>query len=47
MGHEVQSKLYVVAVAGTDPQQVAAVLDAAGAATLLIARARWQRAHGR
>ena len=41
MGHEVQSKLYVVAVAGTDPQQVAAVLDAAGAATLLIAAARW------
>ncbi len=37
MGHEVRSKLYVVAVAGTDPQQVAAVLDAAGAATLLIA----------
>jgi thiamine-phosphate pyrophosphorylase len=37
MRHEVQSKLYVVAVAGTDPQQVAALLDAAGAPTLLIA----------
>ena len=37
MRHEVQSKLYVVAVAGTDPRQVAALLDAAGAATLLIA----------
>jgi thiamine-phosphate pyrophosphorylase len=36
MGHEVQSKLYVVAVAGADPQQVAAVLDAADVATLLI-----------
>ena len=37
MGHEVQSRLYVCAVAGADPQQVAAHLDAAGAATLLIA----------
>jgi thiamine-phosphate pyrophosphorylase len=37
MGHEVQSQLYVCAVAGADPQQVAARLDAAGAATLLIA----------
>ena len=37
MGHEVQSQLYVCAVAGADPQQVAAHLDAAGAATLLIA----------
>ena len=37
MRHEVQSKLYVVAVAGTDPRQVQALLEAAGAATLLIA----------
>ena len=37
MGHEVQSQLYVCAVAGADPQQVAAHLDAAGAATLLVA----------
>ncbi|MTD95858.1 thiamine phosphate synthase [Hyphomicrobium sp. xq] len=37
MGREVQSQLYVCAVAGADPQQVAARLDAAGAATLLIA----------
>src|SRR5688572_17194969 len=36
MGHEVQSQLYVCAVAGADPQQVAVRLDAAGAATLLI-----------
>ena len=35
---EVQSKLYVVAVAGADPQQVAGLLDAAGAATMLITR---------
>ena len=37
MRQEVQSRLYVVAVAGADPQQVAALLDAAGAATMLIA----------
>ena len=36
MPQEVQSRLYVVAVAGTDPQQVAGLLDAAGAATMLI-----------
>ncbi len=36
MRQEVQSRLYVVTVAGTDPQQVAALLDAAGAATMLI-----------
>lgn len=39
MGHEVQSKLYVVAAAGADPRQVAAVLDATNAATLLITAA--------
>ena len=33
---EVQSRLYVIAVAGADPQQVAGLLDAAGAATMLI-----------
>ena len=33
MGQEVQSRLYVVAVAGADPQQLAGLLDAAGAAT--------------
>lgn len=36
MGTEVQSSLYVVAAAGTDPSKLAAVLEAAGAATLLI-----------
>ena len=36
MGHEVHARLYVCAGADTDPQQVAACLDAAGAATLLI-----------
>ena len=36
MGHEVQSKLYVVAAADADPQALALVLDAADAATLLI-----------
>ena len=36
MGPEVQSRLYVVAAAGADPRQLAATLDAAGAATLLI-----------
>lgn len=36
MPQEVQSRLYVVTVAGTDPQHVAALLDAAGAATMLI-----------
>jgi thiamine-phosphate pyrophosphorylase len=36
MGHEVQSKLYVVAAADADPQSLAVVLDAADAATLLI-----------
>lgn len=36
MQQEVQSRLYVVVVAGADPQQVAALLDAAGAATMLI-----------
>lgn len=39
MGHEVQSKLYVVAEAGADPQQVAAMLDATNAGTLLITAA--------
>jgi thiamine-phosphate pyrophosphorylase len=37
MGLEVQSQLYVSASADADPQQVAARLNAAGAATLLIA----------
>jgi thiamine-phosphate pyrophosphorylase len=37
VSQEVQSRLYVVAVAGADPQQVAGLLDAAGAATMLIA----------
>lgn len=37
MQQEVQSKLYLVAVAGADAQQVAALLDATGAATMLIA----------
>jgi thiamine-phosphate pyrophosphorylase len=37
MGLEVQSRLYVSASADADPQQVAARLNAAGAATLLIA----------
>jgi thiamine-phosphate pyrophosphorylase len=37
MGLEVQSRLYVSAPADADPQQVAARLNAAGAATLLIA----------
>src|SRR5262245_26838886 len=37
MGHEVQSRLYVSVVAGSDPQQVATLLEAADAATLLIA----------
>ena len=46
MGHEVQSKLYVVAAAGADPQQLAAMLDAAGAATLLIAAGEAARAYG-
>ncbi len=36
MGPEVQSRLYVVATAGADPRQLAAILDATGAATLLI-----------
>jgi thiamine-phosphate pyrophosphorylase len=36
MGHEVQSRLYVVTAAGADPRQLAAALDAAGAATLLV-----------
>lgn len=36
MGPEVQSRLYVVAAAGDDPRQLAATLDAVGAATLLI-----------
>jgi thiamine-phosphate pyrophosphorylase len=36
MGHEVQSKLYVVAAADADPQALALVLDAADVATLLI-----------
>jgi thiamine-phosphate pyrophosphorylase len=36
VSQEVQSRLYVVAVAGTDPPQVAGLLDAAGAATMLI-----------
>ena len=36
MGHEVHARLYVCAGADADPQQVAAWLDAAGAATLLI-----------
>ena len=36
MGREVQTRLYVVAAAGTDPQALAAVLDAADVAALLI-----------
>ena len=36
MGPEVQSRLYVVAAAGADPRQLAAILDATGAATLLV-----------
>jgi thiamine-phosphate pyrophosphorylase len=36
MGHEVQSRLYVVAAVGADPQQLATALDVAGAASLLI-----------
>jgi thiamine-phosphate pyrophosphorylase len=36
MGHEVQSKLYVVVAADADPQALALVLDAADVATLLI-----------
>jgi thiamine-phosphate pyrophosphorylase len=36
MGHEVQSKLYVVAAADADPQALALVLDAAEVATLQI-----------
>jgi thiamine-phosphate pyrophosphorylase len=39
MGHEVQSKLYVLAAVGADAQQVAAVLDATNATTLLITAA--------
>jgi thiamine-phosphate pyrophosphorylase len=37
MGREVQTRLYVVAAAGTDPQALAAVLAAADVAALLIA----------
>jgi thiamine-phosphate pyrophosphorylase len=37
MGQDVQSRFYAVAVAGTDPGGLAAMLDAADAATLLIA----------
>jgi thiamine-phosphate pyrophosphorylase len=36
MGQEVQSRLLIVAAAGTDPGRLASVLDAADAATLLI-----------
>lgn len=36
MGHEVQSRLYIVAAAGADPERLAAVIDASGTATLLI-----------
>lgn len=37
MGHEAQSKLYIVVTAGADPARLAAVLDASKPATLLIA----------
>ncbi|MFA5899846.1 MAG: thiamine phosphate synthase [Hyphomicrobium sp.] len=37
MEHKAQSKLYIVAAASADPGKLAAVLDAAAAATLLIA----------
>jgi thiamine-phosphate pyrophosphorylase len=37
MGHEVHARLYVVATAGADARQLGELLDAAGAATLLIA----------
>lgn len=36
MGQEVQSRLYVVAAVGADPIRLASVLEASGAATLLI-----------
>jgi len=36
MGREAQSRLYVVAAAGTDPQALAAALDVADVAALLI-----------
>jgi thiamine-phosphate pyrophosphorylase len=38
MGQEVQSRLYLVVAAGSAPESVAALLGAAGAATLLITR---------
>jgi thiamine-phosphate pyrophosphorylase len=38
MGQEILSRLYVVAAAGAAPESVGALLDASGAATLLIAR---------
>lgn len=37
MGHEVQSRLYIVVAAGTETRRLAPVLDAAAAATLLVA----------
>ncbi len=36
MGHEVHARLYVVATAGADARQLGELLDAAGAATLVI-----------
>ncbi|MFN3623303.1 MAG: thiamine phosphate synthase [Hyphomicrobium sp.] len=36
MGQEVQTRLYVVAAASADPHRLASVLEASGAATLLI-----------
>jgi len=36
MGQEILSRLYVVAAVGCDPARLAAILDASGAATLLI-----------
>lgn len=36
MGHEVLSRLYIVAAAGTEAHRLAPVLDAASAATLLV-----------
>jgi thiamine-phosphate pyrophosphorylase len=38
MGQEVQSRLYLVVAAGIAPEHVAALVDGAGAATLLITR---------
>lgn len=36
MGQEILSRLYIVAAAGCDPVRLAAILDASGAATLLV-----------